>query len=67
MLFEYPKITIAAARVNAGKTQAEAAKALGITEKTLGAYETGKRTPRWEIVQAMSDLYGIPLDYLKVS
>lgn len=63
----YPKITIAAARVNAGITQTEAAKILGIAEKTLCAYENGKRKPRWETVQAMSNLYGISMDFLKIT
>lgn len=62
----YPKISIVAARINSKLTQADAAKSLGIAEKTLCAYETGKRKPKWDTVQAMSDLYGIPLDFLNV-
>lgn len=62
----FPKLTLAAARVNAGITQADAAKKLGIGAKTLCLYESGKRKPKWDIVIAMSKLYGISIDFLNV-
>lgn len=54
------RISPAAARVNAELTQAEAAKLLGITRKTLVQYENGTVMPKWDMVQKMSEVYGIP-------
>lgn len=54
------KITLAAARKNAGMTQAEAAERLGITIKTLQNWEFGKhKLKRYEIIAAAS-VYGCP-------
>lgn len=41
----YPKITLAAARVNAGYSQKEAASRLKINERTLQNYESGANVP----------------------
>ena len=43
---KFPKITLAAARVNAGLSQQEAAKALGVSVATLQNYESGKTVPQ---------------------
>ena len=56
------KVTLTAARVNAGMTQPEAAEALGIGVQTIINYETGKISPRIDTVLKMVDLYGVPLD-----
>ena len=56
------KITLAAARVNAGLTQKEAAKALCISNKTLGAWESGKSLPNAKYVGNLCELYGVPYD-----
>lgn len=61
---EYPKITLAAARVNAGLTQKEAAQKLKISLKTLVNYESGANTPNWETVQRIGKLYNFPTDYI---
>ena len=53
-----------ACRVQAGYTQAEAAKLLGISESTLINYETGKSAANMEIGQKMSDLYQIPIEVM---
>ena len=58
------KISLAAARVNAGLSQEEAAKILRISKKTLQNHEAGKTVPVWETVERYSRLYGIPLDNL---
>ena len=60
----YPKISLEAARVNAGMTQSEAAKQLGITKETLGNYERGKTVPNWNTVQRISELYSFPAEYI---
>ena len=46
----YPKITLAAARVNAGYSQKEAASRLKINERTLQNYESGANVPDWDMV-----------------
>ncbi|MFR2614039.1 MAG: helix-turn-helix domain-containing protein, partial [Subdoligranulum sp.] len=48
---KFPKISLAAARVNAGLNQQEAAKALGVSVATLQNYESGKTVPQWGTVQ----------------
>ena len=60
----YPKITLAAARVNAGLTQKEAAKQLEISSKTLLNYENGISVPDWDMVNKISELYEFPSDYI---
>ncbi len=53
-------ITLKAARVNAGMTQTEAAKALGIGTATLQNYEAGKKYPNILTLKKIEDLYGVP-------
>lgn len=59
------KITIKAARVNAGLTLREAAKALGISDCTLSSYENGKTAPKWKMLERMAELYHAPIECLK--
>lgn len=54
------KITLKAARVNMGLTQAQAAKALGISVFTLINYETGKSYPDVPIISKIEKVYGMP-------
>ena len=56
------KISLAAARVNAGMYQRDAAKQLGITPETLRGYERGKQVPNWTTVKKMEEIYGISAD-----
>lgn len=56
------KITLKAARVNKGLTQAAAAKLIGIAQATLRAYEQGVRLPSVEIVTRMLDVYEQPFE-----
>lgn len=51
------KISLKAARINAGLTQKEAAKALGISNKTLHSWENGDTSPSAEHIDAICDLY----------
>lgn len=51
------KITVKAARVNAGLTQAEAAKRLGITRGTLIKYEKQPQLIRQELLAKMRSVY----------
>lgn len=57
-------ISLAAARVNAGLTQAEVARIMGVTNNTIVAWEKGSSEPKISQARALSDLYQIPLDNL---
>lgn len=56
------KITLKAARVNAGYSQIEAAKLLGISNKTLCLWEKGIRFPKQPMIEKLCELYGISYD-----
>lgn len=60
------KISIKAARVNAGLTQKKAAKSLGINPDTLARYEkSGSDKLSLEMLRKLAELYRIPADFLK--
>lgn len=56
------KISIAAARVNAGKTQEDLAKALHVGKQTIVSWEKGKTSPTVEKAQELCALCGVPFD-----
>jgi len=56
------KISLAAARVNAGMTQAKVAELMKVSNKTIVNWETGLAEPSYATIKALSDLYGIPMD-----
>ena len=58
------RISLAAARVNAGLTQAEVAKILHISPNTLVAWEKGKSEPSISQGRVLGELYNMPLDSL---
>lgn len=60
------KISIAAARVNAGYTQKEAANLANISKKTLSAYEKGERLPKVDVLNTLCQIYGCSLDDIKI-
>lgn len=60
-----PKVTLAAARINANLTQAQAAKALGVGLSTLKNWEQGKTYPNQPAIEKICELYGMPYDYIK--
>lgn len=55
-------ITLKAARVNAGLTQKEASKLLGISPITLRNYEKNKTKPDIEIAEKIAKLYGTTIE-----
>lgn len=55
---------LCACRVNAGYTQKEAAKLVGVSEKTIVDWEAGHTAPNMEKGQRLSEIYGIPLAYM---
>lgn len=56
------KITLEAARVNAGYTQKDAAKLMHISNKTLQNWETGRSFPNADKIAEICELYNIPYD-----
>lgn len=60
------KITIEAARVNAGLTQSEAALRANINKKTLSAYERGIRLPKVDVLATLCQVYGCTMDDIKI-
>lgn len=59
---EQIRISLAAARVNAGFSQKEAAKRMNTSVKTIQNHEAGKTEPGWSMVEKYSALYGLPID-----
>ena len=60
-----PKITLAAARINKGVTQKEAAKALGVSLRTLWQWENGVSMQKADKIDTICNYYEMPYDNLK--
>ena len=60
------QISLAAARVNAGFNQTEAASRIGITPKTLRGYEQGKVVIPSTTLRKAAKLYNIPSDNIRL-
>lgn len=58
------KWRLVACRVQNGYTQKEASELVGVSEKTLVSWETGRTAPNMEKAQKLSEVYGIPLAYI---
>ena len=59
------RVTIRAARVNAGMSQQQAAKAVGVTFYKLQAWESGKVEPKVSDLYKMAKAYGCTIsDFL---
>lgn len=58
------KLTLAAARVNKGLTQIEAAKLLGISPSALVSYERGKTSPTVAKLEKMASFYEVEKENL---
>lgn len=59
-----PKITLKAARVNAGLSQEEAAKKIGVAASTLRNWEAGKTFPNQPKIEKLCEVYSISFDVL---
>lgn len=55
-------ISIKAARVNSGLTQAEVAERVNKTKNTIASYEAYATSPDIITAQAMAELFGMSLD-----
>lgn len=56
------KMTLAAARINAGKTQAKAAKEMGIAPNTISRWERGESFPSGRMLNGIEECYGVSLN-----
>lgn len=59
-----PKISLEAARVNAKLTQKELAEILGVSNATIVNWEKGNSEPNLTQLRKISELSGIPLDFI---
>ena len=59
-------ISLKAARTNADMTQRQWADAIGVTVDTVLNWEAGKSEPKVSQLRKMSELSGIPMDYIFV-
>ena len=51
-------------RKKSGMTQTDLAKKLGVTKCTISTWETGSRTPSFDKLNELCDLFDVRLDYL---
>ena len=56
------RISLAAARVNAGFTQEEVARQMQISKQTIVNWESGRVIPKLAQLSYLSRLYKIPID-----
>lgn len=61
------RITLAAARVNAGMTQDDVSKALKIGKNTMVNWESYKTVPSVKQAEALCELYGLSYNQIKWS
>lgn len=61
------QLTLEAARVNAGLTQADAAERLGITRPTLRSWEKRKTFPNAIQIEKIEKVYGIEAAHIRFS
>lgn len=59
------RITLKAARINAGLRQTDAALALDVSRDTIRSWETGKSFPRSEKIEPICNLYGVHYDNIQ--
>ncbi len=62
-----PKLSLTAARVNAGYTQKQVAKRLNVSISTIKNWEKGITFPKQPMIEALCELYNIMYDYLDFS
>lgn len=56
------KVSLEAARVNAGLSRLEASSRIGVSVTTLASYETGKTAPTLPTLKTMCQVYAVPID-----
>lgn len=58
------KISLEAVRVNAKRNQKDWGDLFGVTGATIGNWEKGRTKPPKYIIKQMSDISGIPMEYI---
>ena len=61
---ELPRISLAAARVNAKLNQREMAEFLNVDVSTILNWEKGKSEPNASQLRKISEISGIPMDFI---
>ena len=61
-----PRISLEAVRVNANMTQKEWAERLGVSNNTVVNWEKGNTEPSLSKLREMSQLSGVPMDFIFV-
>ena len=61
------KISLKAARVNAGMTQSEVAEVMGVALSTVVSWEKGHHQPSTRTVVKLAELYKIPIQGLSLA
>lgn len=61
------EITLKAARINSGLDQKEFAKFIGVSNLTVSNWELGKTEPNLTQLKKISEVSGIPIDFLVMS
>lgn len=60
------KIGLRAARVDAGLTQEDVFKTLGVSQHTVMAWEKGEKTPDEETFEKLCKMYGVKRKELRI-
>lgn len=60
------EITLKACRINAKMTQSDFAKAVEVSPATVYNWEAGKTEPTLSQLRKISEVTGIPMDYIAV-
>lgn len=61
-----PKITLKAARVNAGMTQDDVAQAMHRTKQTIVNWESGATDIKYNDLLTLSEIYQMPIEYMRI-
>lgn len=64
--YKVPRISIAACRVNAKLNQRKFAEKVGVSLATVANWELGKTEPDLSQLRTISELSGIPMDFIFV-
>ena len=59
------RLSIKAARTNKNLTQNEFAKAVGVTKKTVWAWENGKAKPHFDKIEPICSVLGVSYDNIR--